>query len=66
LRHLVEALEAAAGSTASVQSADKPLGDVEATYADIARAKDELGWEPQVELKPGLRTVIEFLRDAKG
>ncbi len=64
LRHLVEALEAAAGITASVQSADKPLGDVEATFADITRARTELGWEPQVELKPGLRTVLEYVRSS--
>lgn len=66
LRHLVEALEAASGSKATVQSADKPLGDVDATYADIGRARDELGWEPQIELKLGLRTVIDFVRDAAG
>lgn len=62
LRHLIEQLEAASATRADVQAADKPLGDVEATFADIGRAKSELGWEPIVELKPGLRTVIESLR----
>jgi len=62
LRHLIERLEAAAGQSAKVLPADKPLGDVEATFADISRAKEELGWEPQIELEPGLRTVIDSLR----
>lgn len=62
LRHLIEQLEAASGGSAKVETAAKPLGDVEATFADIARAKQELGWEPVVELKPGLRTVVDALR----
>ncbi len=62
LRHLVEALEVAAGCTANVQTTGKPLGDVEATFADIARANSELGWQPEVDLEQGLRSVLAALR----
>lgn len=62
LRHLIEKLEAASGAHAQILTAGKPLGDVEATFADIGRAKRELDWEPHVELEPGLRTVLDSLR----
>ena len=39
-----------------------PFGDVDATFADITRARDELGWTPQVPLEAGLRTVVDYLR----
>jgi nucleoside-diphosphate-sugar epimerase len=38
-----------------------PLGDVEATYADRRRARDELGWEPEIELDEGLRSVVAWV-----
>ena len=39
-----------------------PLGDVDATFADITRAKSELGWEPRVKLEDGLATVVGWLK----
>jgi UDP-glucuronate 4-epimerase len=40
-----------------------PLGDVDATYADVSRARDELGWEPRVKLTEGLKTVVGWVRE---
>ena len=54
LRELVAALEHAAGQTAEVRSAPVPPGDVDATFADIARATSELGWAPRVNLREGI------------
>jgi UDP-glucuronate 4-epimerase len=61
LRTLVAALEAVTGRTARVNVAPKPAGDVDATYASIARARDELGWVPEVSLADGLRAVVASL-----
>ena len=47
--------------TPVVLRAPVPLGDVDATFADIARARDELGWKPRVPLGEGLRTVVEWV-----
>ncbi len=62
LKELVRAIGEAAGETPIVEPAPVPLGDVDATYADVRRAKDELGWEPTVKLADGLRTVVGWVR----
>ena len=38
------------------------LDDVDATFADITRAREELGWSPRVKLEDGLATVVEWLK----
>jgi len=65
LTDLVAAMGAAAGRTPDVRHAPVPLGDVDATFADIARAKAELGWEPKIVLADGLRTVVDWLRSER-
>lgn len=62
LNDLVVAMNAASGKTASVERAPVPLGDVDATFADITRAKTELGWQPQIALADGLATVVAWLK----
>ncbi len=62
LNELVAAMERAAGRKATVEHAPVPLGDVDATYADITRAREELGWAPRVKLDDGLATVVAWLR----
>jgi UDP-glucuronate 4-epimerase len=61
LSELVAAVGRAANRTVSAERAPLPLGDVDATFADIGRARSELGWEPQVRLEEGLRTVVSWL-----
>lgn len=62
LNELLVAMSKAAGTTPAVTHAPVPLGDVDATFADIARAKSELGWEPRVRLDEGLATVVRWLK----
>jgi UDP-glucuronate 4-epimerase len=62
LRTLVREIGVAAGVEPVVQSAAVPLGDVDATFADIARARLELGWEPCVPLGDGLKSVVTWVR----
>jgi UDP-glucuronate 4-epimerase len=63
LAELVRALGAAAGVEVTVQHGPVPPGDVEATFADISRARAELGWSPRVALADGLRTVLDWVRE---
>ena len=38
-------------------------GDPQTRQPDISRARDLLGWEPQVGLRDGLHTTIDFFRN---
>jgi UDP-glucuronate 4-epimerase len=62
LTDLVTALSTAVGEQARVSHVPAPLGDVDATYADIRKAKAELGWSPQRKLVDGLSTVVDWIR----
>ncbi len=61
LAALVRAIGEAAGAPPPIQRAPVPLGDVDATFADISRARTELGWEPKIRLEDGLKTVVDWL-----
>lgn len=61
LTELVAAMGTAANRTPEVLHDAVPLGDVDATFAEIARAKTELGWAPRVRLSEGLATVVAWL-----
>jgi UDP-glucuronate 4-epimerase len=63
LRALVRAIGQAAGVEPRVEPEPVPLGDVDATFADITRARQELGWEPHIPLTEGLRSVVRWVRD---
>jgi UDP-glucuronate 4-epimerase len=62
LQALVQAIGEAAGQEPAVQRAPVPLGDVDATFAEIGRAREELGWEPRISLREGLRSVVGWVR----
>ncbi|HEV3188953.1 MAG TPA: NAD-dependent epimerase/dehydratase family protein, partial [Polyangiaceae bacterium] len=63
LSTLVRAIAQAAGVSARVENAPVPMGDVDATFADIRRAGEELGWSPRVPLEEGLRSVVAWVRE---
>lgn len=63
LRDLIFALEEASGRGARTERADVPAGDVDATFADIGRARRDLGWQPEVPLRDGLGTVVDWVRN---
>jgi dTDP-glucose 4,6-dehydratase len=59
-------VNAAAGNAAGVAFRDMPasrLGDPMRRCPDITRARDVLGWEPQVELAEGMGRTMRWFRD---
>lgn len=66
LTELVAAMGRAAGREVVVKHEPQPLGDVDATFADITRAKTELEWAPQMKLEAGLATVVSWLNGGQG
>lgn len=63
LSKLIEAMGRVAEREPAVNHAPVPLGDVDATFADISRASTELGWTPQIKLEDGLATVVQWLKE---
>ncbi|MDB4934458.1 MAG: UDP-glucose 4-epimerase [Labilithrix sp.] len=63
LNELVTAMSKATGREVEIVHAPVPLGDVDATFADISRAKTELGWSPRIKLAEGLESVVEWIKD---
>ncbi|MDZ7814772.1 MAG: UDP-glucuronic acid decarboxylase family protein [Planctomycetota bacterium] len=50
-------------SGSKLEFTDLPADDPRRRRPDISRAKDLLGWEPQVEFDDGLKKVVEWFRD---
>ena len=59
---LVAAVGDAAGRPLAVEHGAVPPGDVDATFADVSRAREELGYAPRVALRDGLATVCAAIR----
>jgi len=59
LADLVQMIEQAVGKKAIIKRMPDQPGDVMVTYADITRAREELGYTPSVPIEKG---IIEFVR----
>jgi len=59
LRESVEIVEELSGRTLDVRYTDEAAGDVRRTLADTGRIRGEIGWEPAVELRAGLGSMLE-------
>jgi len=50
------------GSSSRIETRDLPLDDPHVRCPDITRAKNILGWRPQVGIDEGLRLTIEYFK----
>jgi UDP-glucuronate 4-epimerase len=62
LAEIVALLEDLSGETALLDRRPDRVGDVKRTSADTTRARDDLGWQPSVGLREGLRSQLEWVR----
>ena len=60
LNHVIRQIELAVGKRALIQHNAFPATDVMATWADIRHAKELLNWEPEVDLKTGVASVVDW------
>ena len=60
LNAVISEIEAALGKTATIERHPFHPTDVPATWANISRARELLGWEPQVNLKDGIASAVEW------
>jgi CDP-paratose 2-epimerase len=54
-------LERLLGRKIPVATADWRPGDQRVFYADVRKAKRELGWEPRIGLEDGIRRLVEWV-----
>jgi len=66
LKELVAAIGRATGKEPGVEWQPAQPGDVPRTFADISRARAELGYDPRVGLEEGLRRFVEWYRGPEG
>jgi len=66
LERLIELLEAGLGKRAVIDRRPVPPGDVPVTFADIARARAQLGYHPQVKIEAGIKLFIDWFRKNSG
>ena len=60
LKWIIETIEQLVGKRAVWQTQPMHPADVQATWADITKARTLLGWEPQVSIEEGLRRSVEW------
>ena len=62
IRELAEAVLTKVGSSSKLVGKPLPGDDPTQRQPDITRAKEELGWEPGIQLQEGLDPTIEYFR----
>jgi UDP-glucuronate 4-epimerase len=62
LSDLVALLEKACGRPASRRTRPLQPGDVPVTYADIARARAEIGYDPRTPIEQGVARFVDWYR----
>ncbi|HYO98855.1 MAG TPA: SDR family oxidoreductase [Pyrinomonadaceae bacterium] len=66
LNELLDMLKRIMGSTdVQAEYREARIGDVKHSLADITRAREFLGYEPQVELEEGLRRTIDWWKQSR-
>jgi UDP-glucuronate 4-epimerase len=65
LRALIDLIAKTVGRPARIEPKPVPPGDVRQTYADVAKARELLGFNPKVGLEEGLARFLEWLRRAE-
>ncbi|MCA9322811.1 MAG: GDP-mannose 4,6-dehydratase [Planctomycetes bacterium] len=62
LRELIEVLEESLGKKAKIDRQPFQPGDVPATFADVSRAREELGYRPTTDVREGVRKFVAWMR----
>ncbi|MEE9131076.1 MAG: GDP-mannose 4,6-dehydratase [Phycisphaerales bacterium] len=63
LRDMIESVGAVVGNKPSIEQLPMQPGDVQRTYADLSRSREELGFDPKTPFEEGLRKQWAWLRD---
>ena len=62
IRELADVIAEVLGADLSIEYLPPPSDDPKVRQPEISRARDLLGWEPKIELRDGIRQMVEPLR----
>lgn len=62
LKALIQNIEEAIGKKARIEQVEEQAGDVPSTFADISKAKSLLNYQPQTQLKDGLKIFYNWFK----
>jgi nucleoside-diphosphate-sugar epimerase len=62
LKEIIETITKISGRRAEVEYKEEQRGDVKKTYADISKAREILGYEPQVDIDKGIELQYVWQR----
>jgi UDP-glucuronate 4-epimerase len=65
LRDMIETIADALGRRAEIEQLEMQPGDVNITYADISRARAELGYHPRTPFADGLAPYVAWYREQR-
>ncbi|HEY3475926.1 MAG TPA: NAD-dependent epimerase/dehydratase family protein [Anaerolineales bacterium] len=60
INDLVKLIEDIVGKKATVEYGPPDLADMRSNWADITKAGELLGWEPQINLRSGIQRLVEW------
>ena len=60
INNLIKLIEEAVGKKAQVQYGPPNMADMRTNWADVTKAGELLGWVPQVDLRAGVRRLVEW------
>jgi len=60
INNLVKLIEDIVGKKAIVEYGPPDLADMRSNWADVSKAGDLLGWEPQFDLRSGIEKLVEW------
>ena len=63
LNQFIETLEKITGKSMKINQMGMQPGDVDQTYADIAKAQELLGYDPKTSFEDGLRKFVEWYKE---
>lgn len=60
VNELIEIIENQVDITVDIEYSDRHSGDVSHTHADVSKAKEELDYEPKIDLEEGIERTVEW------
>ncbi|WP_333784898.1 SDR family NAD(P)-dependent oxidoreductase [Thermocrinis sp.] len=62
LSEMIELIEKFTGKTAKIENREFHKADLRATWADISKAKELLGWQPKTSLEEGIEKTVDWFK----